>query len=178
MFTHLGISAPVVLESSREVSKILLHNPEAKLYCLINLFPDYSQEQFQNFLKDRIKKFPEKTVGGLFTGILPKKVPRILLIEVGIDPSQVCSNISKKTLTKITNVMTQFQLPIHGILGWGVAQFTAGGIDVGEIDSKTMQSKLITGLYFCGEVVDIDGDSGGYNLQWAWSSGFVAGNSI
>jgi predicted Rossmann fold flavoprotein len=178
LFTHLGLSAPVVLESSRAVSKILNKNPKANITCSINFFPEYSQDELYKLLKERITTNSERNIGNQFIGMLPKKVAPTILKYSKIDPEQVSRQVSNKTLNKIVKLLTNYPLPVIGVLGWDMAQFTAGGVDVKEINSQTMESKLTPGLFFCGEVVDIDGDSGGYNLQWAWSSGYVAGKNV
>jgi predicted Rossmann fold flavoprotein len=178
LFTHLGLSAPAILKSSREVSKILVKDPEAKLTCHINFFPEYSQDQLHKLLKKRMESHPDRMISSQFLGMLPKKVTPTILKYSDIDPEQKSHQISNRTLDKIIKLITNYKLLITGVLGWEVAQFTAGGVDVKEINSQTMESKIVPGLHFCGEIVDIDGDSGGYNLQWAWSSGFVAGDSI
>lgn len=178
LFTHLGLSAPAVLETSREVSYLLVKHKKTKVICSINFFPEYSQEELRNMLHDRFEKNPDKKIGNQFIGLLPKKLAPTVFKYKNLDPELISQNSSKKTINRIVNLLTDYQETITGTLGWNQAQFTAGGVDTKEIDSKTMQSKLIDGLYFCGEVVDIDGDSGGYNLQWAWSSGHLAGNSI
>ena len=177
LFTHLGLSAPVVLESSRVVSKIFSENKRTKIQCSINLLPEYSFEEIRKILIKRLKDFPERTIGNQFIGILPKKVAPTILKYHQIDPLTQSMNVSKKLLHNIIEILIDHRERIIDVLSWDNAQFTAGGVDVTEIDSQTMQSKLVEGLYFCGEVVDIDGDSGGYNLQWAWSSGWVAGKS-
>jgi len=177
LFTHLGISAPVVLESSREVSKILSKNTDAKITCSINFFPEYLPDQLRSLLLKRIKNHPERKISSQFIGILPKKVVPTILKYSEINPEIKSRDVSKKLLHKIITLITNYELQITSVLGWDIAQFTAGGIDTREINSKTMESKLVPGLYFCGEVVDIDGQSGGYNLQWAWSSGWGAGGS-
>ncbi len=177
LFTHLGISAPVVLESSREVSEIIFKEDEYKLNCSINFFPEYSQEELFNILKKRLKQNQDKNIGNQFIGILPKKVAPTVLKHSDIDPEQKSLNISNKTLDQIIKILTNLRFEVLDVLGWDTAQFTAGGVDVKKIESKTMESKIVPNLYFCGEVVDIDGQSGGYNLQWAWSSGYIAGNN-
>jgi predicted Rossmann fold flavoprotein len=82
-----------------------------------------------------------------------------------------------REIDELTRILTDWRFKIRGTKGWNSAQVTAGGVDISEIDPDTMESRLIPGLYFCGEMIDIDGKCGGYNLQWAWSSGFVAGQS-
>ncbi|MBN2015558.1 NAD(P)/FAD-dependent oxidoreductase [Candidatus Dojkabacteria bacterium] len=178
LFTHIGLSAPVVLKSSREVSKVLCLNPEAELKCSINFFPEYSQEDLYKLLKKRLVNNPDRNIGNQFLGMLPKKVAPAILRYSRINPEIKSKQLANRTLDRIIKIIMNYELPIDDVLGWDMAQFTAGGVDVREIDSKTMESKLVPNLHFCGEVVDIDGDSGGYNLQWAWSSGFVAGSSI
>lgn len=177
LFTHLGISAPVVLESSREVSKILNEDPDAQITCSINLFPEYSHDQLRNFLIKRIRNHPERKISSQFIGMLPKKVAPTILRYSDINPEIKSKDVSKKLLHQVVLQLTDYRLQITDVLGWDTAQFTAGGVDTKEISSQTMESKLVPDLYFCGEVVDIDGQSGGYNLQWAWSSGWVAGSN-
>jgi len=178
LFTHLGISAPVVLESSREVSRILSGKPDENITCSINLLPEYNLEELFKLLNSRIKRNLERTLGNQFMGILPKKVAPVILKYHNINPDLKSSNVSKQIIHKTIQTLTNYKEKILSVLGWESAQFTAGGVDVSEINSKTMESKIVKDLYFCGEVIDIDGDSGGYNLQWAWSSGYVAGKYL
>ncbi|MBU0976370.1 MAG: NAD(P)/FAD-dependent oxidoreductase [Patescibacteria group bacterium] len=178
LFTHLGLSAPAVLESSREVSKILQENKSAKITCSLNLFPEYTEEQLYKLLKERISSHPDRGIGNQFTGMLPKKVLPTILKNENINPEEKSKQTSNATIHKIIKLVTDYRLLVTDVLGWEIAQFTAGGVSTKEIDSKTMESKTTPGLYFCGEVIDIDGQSGGFNLQWAWSSGWVAGNNI
>jgi len=178
LYTHLGISAPVVLESSREVSRILAKNPDAKVVCSINLFPEYSREQISSILRKRFLSYPSKNLANQFIGILPRKIAPVLFRHYHLNPEMKSDQVSKKLLSKLVSILTDHRESIQEVLSWNAAQFTAGGVDTKQIDSQTMESKLMPGLFFCGEVVDIDGQSGGYNLQWAWSSGYVAGNSI
>ncbi len=177
LFTHLGLSAPAALRSSRYVSKYIYCYNSKNVSCIINFFPEYSNVQLIDLLNKRIKSHPERILANQFLGMLPKKVAPTILKYSNIDPNEKSHSVSKKTIHEVIRLFTNFYLKIDNVLGWENAQFTAGGIDTREIDSKTMQSKIAKNVYFCGEVVDIDGDSGGYNLQWAWSSGCVAGKS-
>ena len=177
LFTHLGISAPAVLESSREVSKILSKDQKAQISCSINLFPEYSNDQLRSLLLKKIKNHPDRKFSSQFIGMLPKKVAPTILKYSNIDPEVKSKDVSRTLLHQVVLLLTDYRLQIIGVLGWDIAQFTAGGVDTNELNSQTMESKLVPGLYFCGEVVDIDGQSGGYNLQWAWSSGWVSGST-
>ncbi|MEI7579479.1 MAG: NAD(P)/FAD-dependent oxidoreductase [bacterium] len=177
MFTHLGISAPVVLEMSRDVSRFLYLEENAALTCSINFFPDLSQDELIALMYQRTANNPERNLGSIFHELLPKKLVATILEAFDFDPLLKNTQVSKKMLNRIAIIFTDYRERIEKILGWDSAQFTAGGVDTTEIDSETMQSRLVPGLFFAGEVVDIDGDSGGFNLQWAWSSGWVAGRS-
>lgn len=176
LFTHLGLSAPAVLRSSRAVSKILYKNPDENVECSINFFPEFSQDKLIKLIKKRIESHPNRQIGNQFIGMLPKRLAPTILKYSDFNPDKKSTAISTREIDKIVSLLTDFRLKIDDILGWKLAQFTAGGIDVKEINPKTLQSKKTNNLYFCGEVIDIDGESGGYNLQWAWSSGFVAGH--
>lgn len=178
LFTHLGLSAPAVLQASRTVAERIYNKDiNVKLTCEINFFPEYSQEEVFNLLKERITNHPDRKICNQFIGILPKRLAPTIFKDAEINSDKKSSQVSNNLLHNIVKLLTQYHLPIHDVLGWKSAQFTAGGVDVKEIDSTTMESKLVPGLFFCGEVVDIDGESGGYNLQWAWSSGYLAGQS-
>jgi hypothetical protein len=92
-----------------------------------------------------------------------------------LDKNKLVKELTNADLDKLTNILTSWRFKVIGDKGWGQAQTTAGGILSHDIDPDTLESKRISGLYFCGEILDVDGDCGGYNLQWAWSSGYVAG---
>ena len=111
-------------------------------------------------------------------GLINKRLIPVLLAEAGIeDIKQPVSNMSANEIESIASVLKDWRFKIRGTKSWPSAQVTAGGVVTDEIDPKTMESKLVGGLYFAGEILDIDGQCGGFNLQWAWSSGFVAGKS-
>lgn len=175
LFTHLGVSAPAVLEASRPVSKLFISNDNPSLSLSINFFPEYNPEQLRNILIKRIRENYHKSLSNQFIGLLPKKIAPAIFSKVGINSNLKGNEISNKLIDKIVNVFTDYRESIEGVLGWDTAQFTAGGIDTSQVNPETLESKIVKGLYFCGEVLDIDGQSGGYNLQWAWSSGWVAG---
>ena len=110
--------------------------------------------------------------------LLNKKLVPVILKEAGIeDINKPAGSITIKERNKILDILKDWRFEVIGTNSWSSAQVTAGGIDVKEINGKTMESKIVPGLYFAGEIVDIDGDCGGYNLQWAWSTGFVAGEN-
>ena len=177
MFAHYGLSAPVVLEISREIAEARIVNGH-KAFVEVNFFPNIAENELDAMILKRWEKFPQKSLDFSFVGLLPKKVfPAILAVE-GIDGTVKVSDVNKALRRKIVNLLGKYRFEIDSVRGYNEAHFTAGGVDTKEIDPQTMQSKLQKGLYFSGEILDIDGDCGGYNLQWAWSSGAVVGMAV
>ena len=113
----------------------------------------------------------------LLTGILHNRLGRVLAKAAGVSGNGKIADLQKVELEAVCRAVKTFDIPLTEPMGMDSAQVTAGGILTGEFDPMTMESKLVSGLYACGEVLDIDGDCGGYNLQWAWSSGRMAGSS-
>ena len=111
-------------------------------------------------------------------GLINKRLIPVILLEAGIDDiKKSVANLSDKEIENIINILTNWRIKIRGTKSWPSAQVTAGGVDTNEINLNTMESKLVKGLFFAGEIVDIDGQCGGFNLQWAWSSGYIAGKN-
>ena len=111
-------------------------------------------------------------------GLVNKRLIPVLLKEAGIkDLKSPAVNLSSRELGDIVNILTDWRFIIRGTKSWPSAQVTAGGVNTNEINQNTMESKIIKGLFFAGEIIDIDGQCGGFNLQWAWSSGFIAGEN-
>ncbi|TFG75964.1 MAG: aminoacetone oxidase family FAD-binding enzyme, partial [Chrysiogenales bacterium] len=111
-------------------------------------------------------------------GLLNKRLIPVLLAEAGIlDISLACGSLPARERQRLAALLKGWSFPVVGTQPWPQAQVTAGGIALDEVDPATLESRLVPGLYFCGEILDVDGDCGGFNLQWAWSSGFVAGGS-
>ncbi len=139
----------------------------------IDLLPDYTQSEVLELLKKR----PVQTMETYMTGILNKSLGQMLLKECGISPlSKMSSELTAKEVEKIADTLKKWRFEITGVMPWDNAQVTSGGIRLSEINPETMESRLVKNLYVTGELMDIDGDCGGFNLQWAWSSGFVAGS--
>jgi len=178
MFAHFGLSGPVIMESSRGVGKFFKQHPDNRLYISINFFPEYSKEKLDQLIINRFEQQPHKSLSTVFVGMLISKIAPAIFDVNGIDKTMPVSSVTKELRNIIVHLLTAYKEEILGTMGWDLAQFTAGGVDIKEINSQTMESKIVPGLFLCGEVVDIDGECGGYNLQWAWSSGYVAGSSI
>lgn len=167
-FTEYGISGPVVFEISRDVC-----NAPGDWLCRLDMLPHVEEETLMRELRRR--RNTSLHAEELLTGILHNRLGRMLTKEVGISPNKPIAELSDGELLQVCQVVKCFQLPIAEPMGMENAQVTAGGVETLGFDPSTMESKLLPGLYACGEVLDIDGDCGGYNLQWAWSSGRIAG---
>ena len=176
IFTNNGIRGPVVLDFARELTPIIAKHNEVPL--LISFLKGMNEEQIFTYIKKEIEKNPTATVLENLTTLLALSVATEICNICEIDTSEKFKNIDGIKREKLIKTLAWTPLTVTGHEGFKNAMITRGGVELKEIDSKTMQSKLISGLYFCGEVVNIDGPCGGYNLQWSFSSGFLAGKTI
>jgi len=170
LFTSYGISGSVVLDISRAVSHSLLH--KRAISVKIDLLPEYSKEQLKNLLKKRLKYSNGKSVALWLDGFINSKLAKFIEKSLHVKSAE---SLNSKDLAKLVYAIKNLTLHVNDTKGFKTAEVTAGGVNVGEINSKTLESKLQRGLFFSGEVVDIDGDCGGFNLHWAWASGMCAG---
>ena len=167
-FTEYGISGPVVFEISRGACQA-----RGEWVCRLDFLPDVTKEElYAELLRRKNTSWP---VEELFTGILHNRLGRVLTAAAGIRGQQKIAQLADGALFAAAATVKGFLLDLQEPMGMDSAQVTAGGILTEEFDPVTMESRLVPGLYACGEVLDIDGDCGGYNLQWAWSSGRLAG---
>lgn len=176
LFTNYGISGPPILQISRKAGELLQkgHTPLLK----VTIMDDMTKDELKNLLAVRFANAPQKTAEFSLVGLINKRLIPVLLKEAGIkDIKCPVANLSDREKNQILDILVDWRFPIKGTLSWQNSQVTAGGVDTREIDPSTMESKLVKGLYFAGEIIDIDGLCGGFNLQWAWSSGFVAGQN-
>ncbi|WP_352419408.1 NAD(P)/FAD-dependent oxidoreductase [Proteiniborus sp.] len=176
LFGNYGVSGPPIFQISRKAGELLHDNKEPILK--ITIMDTMSKEELKKLLVSRFENNPMKTVEFSMVGLVNKRLIPVLLKEAEIhDLKCPVANLTKKELEKILNILTDWRFKIKGTKSWPSAQVTAGGVDTKEIDQNTMESKIVKGLYFAGEIIDIDGQCGGFNLQWAWSSGFIAGRN-
>ena len=167
-FTEYGISGPVIFEISRDVCQ-----EKGEWVCRLDFLPGIDQEKLAEELRRRTST--NLPASELLTGILHNRLGRVLSQSAGISQSRQVSQLSDYDLKQAVLAVKEFEIGLTEPMGMDSAQVTAGGILTKEFDDKTMESRIVPGLYACGEVLDIDGDCGGYNLQWAWSSGRLAG---
>ena len=174
LFTHFGISGPVALNISGRVGN-LLENYEVKI-CF-DLFPLLNQEQLLKGIEDMLKKYANKTIKNILSAFVPERLAEVLLDITGLDKNKIANNMSKIEKGIIIKTLKNIELTPEDISGFEQAIVTRGGISLKEIDHKTMKSKIIGNLFFAGEIIDVDGKTGGFNLQMCWSTGYLAGRS-
>ena len=142
----------------------------------LDMLDTMSSDEVRAIIIRRFADNPEKTVEFSLVGLINKRLIPVVLSEAGVeDIKRPVSALSTNEAERIVNILKDWRFKIRGTKGWSSAQVTAGGVSTKEINPKTMESILVKGLYFAGEILDVDGKCGGFNLQWAWSSGFVAG---
>jgi len=173
IFTKGGIRGPVVLDFSREITPLLAKFDEVPV--LANLTKGMNEEQIRSHIKNEIAKDPHRSTVQLMQTLLPESVSTELCKLAEADPTLGWNKLSGQARDKLIKLLAWTPLTINGHDGFKMAMITRGGISLKEIDPYTMQSKKLDGLYFCGEVMNIDGPCGGYNLQWSFASGFLAG---
>ena len=172
LFTEYGVSGPAIFDLSRSVSA-----GGSDLTCLLNFFPDWVEAEVLHWLSQRQAAMAAHEASTLLTGSCHTRLGQMICKSAGFT-NQRAAGLTRDDLRRIARQATHFALPITGTCGFDQAQVTAGGLDTSEFDPRTLQSRLVPGLYACGELLDIDGDCGGYNLQWAWSSGRLAGKLL
>lgn len=169
-FTEYGISGPVIFEISRDVCAA-----KGDWICRLDFAPAFSETELVSALNAR--KSTDLVTDELLTGILHNRLGRILVKDAGIGFGLPVSKLTDAQVIDVCKAVKSFEIRLDAPLGMDSAQVTAGGVQTKDFDAATLESKLVPGLYACGEVLDIDGDCGGYNLQWAWSSGYCAGSN-
>ena len=175
LFTHFGISGPLILTASTQIHKYL---PQKNLTVHIDLKPALSEEELDiRVLKD-FNTFANKQFKNALDKLLPKKMIPIIIELSGIDSEKKVNAITKEERHSLVHCMKNLTIHVSGLRGFQEAIITKGGIHVKEVNPGTMESQLVKGLYFCGEVLDLDAVTGGYNLQIAWSTGYLAGSSV
>lgn len=173
LFTEYGLSGPAILKLSRECART---NEECTV--LIDLFEELSENELLELLQKRKENLCHREKETFLFGLLQNRLARAVMVYANLDLKGEVSDFTNNELKKLANSLKNFAFKITGNTGFIHSQATAGGINTLEIDEKTMESKKLKGLFVVGELLDVDGDCGGYNLQWAWSSAFCAAESI
>ncbi|GAA6375044.1 NAD(P)/FAD-dependent oxidoreductase [Firmicutes bacterium i23-0019-B6] len=171
--TNYGISGIPVFQVSRYVAKAIYQ--KQSVTAVLNFMPDMNKDEFLSFLQERITLCPHKTLDEFFTGIFPKKLCELWIRLSRLPKEMRVSDLSGEQLEKLVLLIQHLRTHITETNAFEQAQICCGGVDTTEINPDTLESNYVQGIYFAGELLDVDGICGGYNLQWAWSSGFVAG---
>lgn len=180
LFTHFGVSGPLIISASSYVGKKFMdkNGQKKELTLEIDLKPALTEEQLdQRVLRD-FEENHNRQFKNAITKLFPTKLIPVMLELGGIDPEKKVNSIEKEERKQFVHLIKHFRMTLTGLRGYPEAIITKGGVNVKEIDPGTMESKLVKGLYFAGEVLDLDALTGGFNLQIAWSTGYAAGNEI
>jgi hypothetical protein len=175
LFAHFGLSGPVVLDLSRTVSR---HPVPRALELEIDLLPPMKTAELDEYLRIESLASGKKQLAVVLAAQLPRRLCDALLLQAGMPAERRAAALSKVERGKLVQAIKHLRLPVTGTLGFGKAEVTAGGITLEEVDSRTMQSKRVPGLWIAGEVLDLDGPIGGYNFQAAFSTGWLAGDTV
>jgi len=173
LFTHFGLSGPAILNMSRDIGELLKYG---KVTLSLDLLKDTDQGDLNKklqimFTEERSRKFKNSLVG-----LVPTSIRPIIIKLSNIDPEKACHSVTRLERLLLVKLLKDLRMEVKGLLGTDKAVVTSGGVDLKEIDFKTMQSRLITNLYIIGDMLDIDRPTGGYSLQICWTTGFVAGS--
>lgn len=174
LFTHFGVSGPLILTVSSLINRLDLN----KIKLTLDLKPALTDEQLDERILRDFSQSQNKNVASVLKGLLPSSLIGEVLKRSGVDGDKKVNAVSKSERLSVLTVIKNFDMLVSSLRHFDEAIVTSGGVNVKEVNPKTMESKLIKGLYFCGEVLDVDAFTGGFNLQIAFSTGFAAGNSI
>jgi predicted Rossmann fold flavoprotein len=172
LFAHFGLSGPVILDTSRVVSG---HPQPRRLRLEIDLLPDAKEAELDDRLKQLSQSEGRKQLAAALSAWLPRRLCEEVLLVAGLAADRKAAALSRAERASLAAALKRLRLPVTGTLGFGRAEVTAGGVALDEVDSRSLQSKLVEGLYIAGELLDLDGPIGGYNFQAAWSTGWLAG---
>ena len=175
LFTHFGISGPLVLTASSEIYPYL--SKEGSLAAAIDLKPALSEEEIRDRILREINAGPKKEMKSLYRSLLPGKLADVFETIAEIPSDQTISDLTKGQRARLISLLKAFPLTITGYRDYNEAVVTSGGVDCRDVNPSTMEAKDVSGLYFAGEVLDCDAVTGGFNLQIAWSTGYLAGKS-
>ena len=180
MFTHFGLSGPAIFNVSGRVGE-LLGSPSASsgqaIKISLDLFPALNHQEVLKEFEDILIRHPNRTVKNVLSFLVAESLAEVLSDMAGIKREKIANNMSKVERESVSKVLKNIEFTAQEVLGFDVAMVTKGGVSLKEIDGKTMKSKIIDNLFFAGEIIDVNGNTGGFNLQNCWSTGYIAGKS-
>jgi predicted Rossmann fold flavoprotein len=174
LFTHFGLSGPMIIDASKTINLLL---QTGSVTIELELFPEFTVSELDKKLVLAFEENNRKDIKNYFRELLSRKMLDLILKLTEIDPDKKLNFLTKKERYKIVALLKSLKFTVSEVMGFEQAMITSGGVALKEIDPKTMHSKIIENLYFAGEILDLDGPTGGYNLQICWSTGYVAGES-
>ncbi|OZQ65574.1 aminoacetone oxidase family FAD-binding enzyme [Paenibacillus sp. VTT E-133280] len=175
IFTHFGLSGPIALRCSQFLRQVQRKSGTDTVEMSIDLFPDLNLQEVESLLQDKLDQEPKKAIRNSLKGLLPERLIPLLLAKADLDGDITGHHVSKNGLLALAGILKRMPVNVHGTRSLSEAFVTGGGVNLKEIDPKRMESKLMQGLFFCGEVLDIHGYTGGYNITAAFSTGYTAG---
>ena len=173
LWTHFGLSGPVVMDASRFWCLARNKGVPAEVYG--NFLPGHTQEQVRQWFLAETRNHPRRSLGNALAQRLPQRFAESLIHYAGCDGQIAIAQLPRKDRDSLLPLLTKFPFPIVQDRGWNYAEVTAGGVPLEEVNFRTMESKLVRGLYLIGEILDCDGRIGGFNFHWAWATGHLAG---
>jgi predicted Rossmann fold flavoprotein len=176
LWTHFGASGPVVLNASRHWHRAVLDSQSVAV--TVNVSPGHTFESLETWWGNATRDRPRASVATVLAMLVPSAVAGLWLARAGVDPAQTMAHVSREDRRATIRALLELPLDVRDSRGYTYAEVTAGGVPLTEIDPATMASRVCPGLYLVGEILDVDGRIGGFNFQWAWSSGWVAGRAI
>jgi len=170
LFTHFGFSGPVALDISRHWLKT-----KGRKQIVVNFIPDYDEHSLRSYLGQTRKNAGRKSIKNVLNDLMPERLVEVILRKTGIEGGGPVNQLEKQARRRLMGDCLQYPLDVTGVYGYTKAEVTAGGVDLAQINPKTLESRIVPGLFFAGEILDVDGRIGGFNFQWAWSSGHAVG---
>ena len=175
LWTHFGISGPVVMDASRGWT--LARHEGTKAVCHANFLPGLNRDRVRSWLLAEAARQPRRSLLKALAERIPERLAGALCRHAGCDSQKSLALLRREERERLLPALTRFQFPVQCDRGWNYAEVTAGGVPLEEINFRTMESKLVSGLYLAGEMLDCDGRIGGFNFQWAWATGYLAGRA-
>lgn len=172
LFTHFGLSGPAIINLSKRIGELLAGG---EVFIVIDFMPGINIFELDKKLQQDFKTNINKDLKNYLPKLLSQKLADEIIILSGIEPKRKLNFVTQEERGRIINLLKGLRLTVTGLLGFDQAMVTSGGVDLKEIDSKTMRSKIVSNLFLAGEIIDLDGPTGGYNLQICWSTGYAAG---
>lgn len=175
LWTHFGISGPLALDASRHWEVARGSGQAAELKC--SFMPGRSFDDVDREILEMLNGRPKAAMSNVLAQVLPQRLAETLLDHCGIDPVGLAGQLSRDARRTLIHTLTALPLPVEKTRGWNYAEVTAGGVPMTEVNFRTMESRKTPGLYLAGEMLDVDGRIGGFNFQWAWATGYLAGRA-